>query len=255
MTRYSRLVLGATLALVVVAAALAWGFSLSGRKGASAHMSDIPMRANLPALSSSVWSDTSPPTPTPPIIPIGTTSVTVAPSATQTPAIVPTATATPAPAINNGKPCLQLAATACGRNGSQTINPQTDNIISVSGDNWDPATTVTVYLVKARNGIGTCALTSSVSKSTSMPDKSGTVRTKLTLPANASDGDTYRVCAQQGKVAPAPAAILLISVSRPSASPFDVYSAAALLLVVISALAGAPELARMLSRIGGQPGA
>lgn len=256
MTRYSRLVLGATLALVVVAAALAWGFSLSGRNDASAHMSDIPMRANLPALSSSVWSDTSPPTPTPPIIPIGTTSVTVAPSATQTPAIAPTATATPAPAINNGKPCLQLEQVACGANGSQTVDPRSGKTIHVTGRNWQPGARVSVYLVKVASA---CALKPGVNPTTALVDTSGAIRADVPLPANARNGDTYRLCAQQGNgkdaVFPTPGANLLIGVSEPSASPFDVYSAAALLLVVISALAGAPELARMLSRIGGQPGA
>lgn len=225
MTRYSRLVLGAALALVVVVAALAWGFSLSGRNGASAHLSDVSMRAYQRAVPAAGG-----------------------PPPQQELSVVP---------INGGKPCLQLRG-KCGQGDQQTVNPQTNNTISVSGKNWNPALNVTVFLIK---GAGNCNSDLSVFTNNTLVNTSGTFQVTLALPTNARDGDTYRVCAQQmqGKrlVGPTPNVPLLIHVSEPGANPFafDVYSAAALLLVVISALAGAPELARMLSRIGGQPGA
>jgi len=226
MTRFSRLVLGATLALVVVAGVLAWGFSLAGRNGATAHVSGVSMR---------VYQREAPAAGGPP--------------PQQEPSVVP---------VNGGKPCLQLAGgKTCGQGDQQTINPQTNNTLSVSGKNWNPTLNVTVFLIK---GVGKCNPASSAFTNNTLVNTSGTFQVTLALPANARDGDIYRVCAQQGQgkgaLSFSPDVQLLIHVSEPRTDPFafDVYSAAALLLVVISALVGAPELARMLSRMGGQPG-
>lgn len=162
-------------------------------------------------------------------------------SATSTPTPVPTATATPIP-----KPCLALAEVSCGAAGQQTVNPQIEKTITITGLNWRPLSRVTIYLVK---GIGACASTLHASSVTVIADKSGNIQGSLSTPANAKDGDTYQVCAQQGNGVTAiklPAVLHISQPSQASAAPlFDTYSAAALLLLLISVLAGVPELLRM----------
>jgi hypothetical protein len=157
---------------------------------------------------------------------------------------IPTATPTPV-LINQGKPCLQLTGMSCGAAGQQTVNLQTDKTIAIAGWNWKSPTPVNIYLVK---GTGACPHTPDTKPIHASPDNSGFINELLPIPADAKAGDTYRVCAQQGKNAPVPAVLLTIHISQPSQAStnlFDTYSAAALLLLLISVLAGVPELLRM----------
>ena len=183
-------------------------------------------------------------------------AASAAPSATNTPTPPPPATAPPTPVlVNQGRPCLRLPETICGAAGQQTVNPQTDNAIMIAGSNWKPQPQVTIYLVK---GTGACPLASATSDSPRIsvtPDKSGYIQGTLSIPSDAKDGDIYRVCAQQGQIKPVPAVLLTIHISQPSQAStnlFDTYSAAALLLLLISVLAGVPELLRMTGSQAGR---